>query len=199
MKNIFRLTPIAFFLGAVSLACGAVPALTVTVSDAGGKVAFKGATNSSGLFATTNLKPGSYIVTFNSTNAALKGNQYVLVISAGKKKVIADAVAGEKLVGDGVAMKVNVESGMKITGQIAPEKDVRFAGSPNVRLINGKRYFWVQSEVGTNVGGRWVEEGTPSARNIVYLSPAWVQKVQDHAGEGSMLDRVSIPNYYPGH
>src|SRR5205814_5203111 len=113
-----------FFLGTISLVCGAIPALNVTVSDAGGKVAFKGATNSSGLFATTNLKPGSYIVAFNSTNAALKGNQYVLVISAGKKKVSANAVAGEKFTAGGVAMKIDVGASVNITGQVAAESKV---------------------------------------------------------------------------
>jgi hypothetical protein len=93
MKNLLRFVPVAFFFVAISVVYGAVPALSVTVSDASGKAAFRGATNATGTFATTNLKPGNYVVQFNSTNSALKGNQYALVISAGKKKVSANAVA----------------------------------------------------------------------------------------------------------
>ena len=49
------------------------PTFKVTVSGPGGKVAFKGATNTAGIFATSNLSAGNYVVQFNSSNAAVKG------------------------------------------------------------------------------------------------------------------------------
>ena len=124
MKNILRFVPIAVFFIAISIVYGAVPALNVTVSDASGKAAFRGATNADGTFATTNLKPGNYVVQFHSTNPALKGNQYALVISAGKKKVSANSVTGETFAAGGVAMKIDVGASVKITGQVAVESKV---------------------------------------------------------------------------
>ena len=88
---------------------GAVPPINVIVSDASGKVAFKSTTNANGTFTTGNLKPGHYVVQFTSTSAAVKGNFYGLVVSAGKAKNSANAVAGEKFAaGGGVAMKITV-------------------------------------------------------------------------------------------
>ena len=92
MKNMIRSAVVSLLFIAACLAYGAVPAMNVTVSDASGKAAFKGATNARGTFATANLKPGNYVVQFNSTSGAVKGNHYAIVVSAGKKKVSAAAV-----------------------------------------------------------------------------------------------------------
>jgi hypothetical protein len=43
-----------------------------------------------------------------------------LVIFAGKKKIVADAVEAEKFAAGGVAMKIDVAAGLNITGQVAP-------------------------------------------------------------------------------
>ena len=105
MKKFARLL---FFLAPLvaSAVSGAVPPINVIVSDASGKVAFKSITNANGTFTTGNLKPGPYVVQFTSTSAALRGNYYGLVVSAGKAKVAANAVAGEKFAAAGVAMKI---------------------------------------------------------------------------------------------
>lgn len=195
MTHMIRNTLLSLLLAVASGAYGDLPSMNVIVSDASAKGAFKGATNANGTFDTGNLQPGDYVVQFNSKNSAVKGNQYLLVVSAGKKKVIADAVSGERLIAGGVAMKVNVGPGSKITGQIASEPTVVLEGSPNIRAINGKRYFWVQAEIGSNLGPHWVEEGLPEAHNIVYLSADWLRKVKDHAGEGSMLDHMPTEHY----
>ena len=86
---------------------------------------------------------------------ALKGNQYLVVVSAGKKKVIADAVPGEKFNSGGVAMRVKVGPGLNITGQVASQQSVVLAGSPNVRVINGQRYVWVTNVTGSHLGLCW--------------------------------------------
>ena len=118
MKNLFPKLGLCLFLVATSLANAAVPPMNVTVSDSAGKMAFKGTTKVDGDFATAKLSPGNYVVQLTSKNAAVRGGQYSIVVAAGKKKIVANAVAGEKFLGAGVAMKVEVGAGLNITGQV---------------------------------------------------------------------------------
>jgi hypothetical protein len=170
-------------------AYGDVPSMNVIVSDASGKVAFKGATNAKATFATANLAPGNYVVQFQSKNQSLKGDQYLLVVAAGKKKVIADAVPGEKISGAGVAMKITVEPGLKITGQVATDQSMAAAVSGKVKLINGKRYVWVKARTGSNLGDHWEEEGLAPARSVASMSADKLRGMQDRSFEGSMVGR----------
>ena len=119
MKNLFSAVGLCLFLIVAAVANGGIPSVNVTVSDAGGKLAYKGATKNNGAFATDKLQPGKYIVQFTSKNAALKGGSYSIVVSAGTKKVVANGVAGDKFLTGGVAMKVDVGSNLNITGQVA--------------------------------------------------------------------------------
>lgn len=155
MKTTIRNTALSLLLASASIAYSGVPALKVTVSDSSGKGAFNGTTNGSGVFATGNLKPGNYIVQFNSKSAAMKGNHYAIVVSAGKKKVAASAVPGEKFGGGGVALKVDVGAGLNITGQVAAET--------KGAVKDGKKMVWVPPMLGSNLPGRWVEEGSAEA------------------------------------
>src|SRR5471032_2895515 len=107
MKKMIRSLAMSFLIVGTAMAYGGIPPMNVTVSDASGKAAFKGATNTSGAFATAKLQPGNYVVQLNSSSSELKGKKYAVVVAAGKKKVSAD-VAGEKFAGGGVAMKVDV-------------------------------------------------------------------------------------------
>ena len=175
MKNMIRSTVLSLLGLAASLAYGAVPAVNVTVSDAGGKAAYKGATNTSGAFATAKLAPGNYTVQFNSSNAELKGKQYALVVAAGKKKVSAK-VAGEKFAGGGVAMKVDVGAGLNITGQLAAETGPVSSG--------GKKMVWIPAALGSNMPGHWVEEDSAEAKTSktrTIMSKDAVQKIQENA------------------
>ena len=95
MKNTILSIVMSVSLVLASMAYGAVPTMNVMVSDASGKLAFKGATKGDGGFATEKLQPGNYVVQLTSKNSALKGGQYSIVVSAGKKKVVANSVAGE--------------------------------------------------------------------------------------------------------
>lgn len=124
MKNLFPRLGLCLFLVAASVAKAGVPSLNVMVSDSAGKAAFKGATKGDGEFATAKLQPGSYVVQFTTTNSSVKGGQYSIVVGAGKKKVVANAVAGEKFFGGGVAMKVEVGAGLNIAGQVVPGASV---------------------------------------------------------------------------
>jgi hypothetical protein len=177
MTNLVRSAALSLLVIAASMAHGGIPAMKVTVSDATGKAAFTGATNSDGLFATANLKPGNYVVQFNANSAAVKGKQYALVVSAGRKKVVASAVPGEKFTGGGVAMRVEVGAGLNITGQVAADADVI--------VRNGKTMVWIPPMLGSNMPGHWAERGSAEeissrTRGIVPLKN--IQRIHDNAG-----------------
>ncbi len=118
MNNNIRNIFFGLLIAGASIAYGAVPPITVLVADSSGKAAYRGAVNSQGTFATPKLSAGNYVVQFNSKSAAVKGQNYALFVSAGKKKVQADSVAGEKFNGGGVAMKIDVAAGLNISGQV---------------------------------------------------------------------------------
>ena len=156
------------------MAYGAVPSLSVTVSDASGKAAFKGTTNAKGTFATAKLKPGNYTVQFNSPSGAIKGN-YAIVVSAGTKKVSAAGVTGEKFAKGGVAMKVDVGTNLNIAGQVAEE----VAGASK----NGKKMVWIPKQLGSNMPAHWAEEDSAeakAARAAGSMSTQDVNKIQEH-------------------
>ncbi len=148
MKNTIRNCALSLFLAA-GVAHGAIPPLNVTVSDASGKAAFKGTTNAKGTFATAKLKPGNYVVQFNSPNGGIQGN-YAIVVSAGTKKVSAAGVAGAKFAKGGVALKVDVGANLNIAGQVAAEA----AGASK----NGKKMVWLPPMAGSHMPGHYVEE-----------------------------------------
>jgi hypothetical protein len=149
MKKLICRTTLSLLLIAASAAYGSVPVMNVSVSDASGKAAFKGVTDSKGTFATANLKPGSYVVQINSRSTT-KGSFYAVVVSAGKKKVSASAVPAEKFAGGGVALKVDVGAGLNISGQVAAEE----------KMKGGKKMVWIPPVLGSNQPGHWVEEGS---------------------------------------
>jgi hypothetical protein len=173
MKNVIRSTVLSLLFIAASMAYGGVPAMKVTVSDAAGNASFKGAINANGVFATAHLKPGNYVVQFNANSAAVKGSYYALVISAGKKKVVADSVPGEKFAGGGVAMRVAVGAGLNITGQVA-----------NVKVTNGKILVWIPPMLGSNMPGHWAEKGSAeeiSSRTRGIVPRENLQKIHETA------------------
>ncbi len=166
-----------------------LPPVKVTISTADGKLAYEGRTNARGIFHTGNVPPGDYVVQFRSGNAVMTSEQYLLVVAAGKRKVIADALRGEQFGGGGVAMRLRVGDGMKIEGQIASERSVTLAGNANEKVINGRIFRWVQDTTGTNLGPHWEEQGIGSARNVVRLDRTYLQHLADHFAEGSLLNR----------
>jgi hypothetical protein len=96
MKNLLPKIGLALFLIAASLAKAAgLPPMNVTVSDAAGKAAFKGATKNDGFFETAKLQPGNYVVQFTTQSSSVRGGQYSIVVAAGTKKVVANGVAGD--------------------------------------------------------------------------------------------------------
>jgi len=186
MKHLIRTSLLTIIFFTVPTAFGSVPALKVTVSDSAGKVAFKGMTNTSGAFATKNLPAGNYVVQFNATDSTLKGQALNFVVSSGKKKVTAQAIAGDKLLTGGVAMKVDVGANLNITGQ-ASSSTVSAKTDPKT----GKKLVYIKPRTGSNMGGRWVPEDSAEAieaRQLGELRNEDMRKWQDH-GDATALGR----------
>ena len=163
-------------------AMAAVPSINVKVADASGKIAYKGATNAKGGFATGALKPGNYAVQFTSS-ALPKGTRYTLVISAGAKKVSADAIAAEKIAGGGVAMKIDVGSGLNINGQVvAQDKNSAPLGH------NGKSMVWIPKKLGSNIAPHWAESDSAEAKEAMTSSSYSSRNIQDKQNQGSTPD-----------
>jgi hypothetical protein len=176
MRNIVR-GFIALVIAAGSFAYGAVPPMNVTVSDSTGKAAYKGGTDAKGVFATTALKPGKYVVQFTSKSAGMKGNTYAIVVSAGSKKVTADAVPGEKFGAGGVAMKIDVGSG-NITGQVA-------AGGGKTKLdSNGKEMVWIPQKLGSNLPAHWAPADSAEAKEAKTQGNFSTKNIQDKQNAG---------------
>jgi hypothetical protein len=196
MKNFSRLFLSLASIGLASLTYASTPALDVTVSNSANKVVYRGKTGSDGTFATAKLAPGSYVVQFNSKDS-LKGGPFAAVLSAGKKKVVANSVPAAKFSKGGVAMRVEIGKGMNLTGQVAPVGATMVAanGEDNrkVKYINGHKYVWVTGGLGTNLGGRFVDASAPEAQNVQHSGTDLLQDMQargrspDQAGEASRL------------
>jgi hypothetical protein len=152
-------------LGAASLALGGgVADVDVTVSDAAGKLTFRGKTDARGTFATRPVAPGDYVVQFKARNAALNRSDYAIFAAAGHRRVVADAIAGAKFAGAGVAMRLKPTVSTPIMGQVA-------AGGVNAlgtKIVNGVRYVLRPPATG-EMGPRWVEEGTLGMRNVTRI------------------------------
>lgn len=170
-------TLVAFTIAAASFAYGSVPAFNVTVADSSGKTAFKGATNAKGAFATGMLKPGAYSVQFSSSSAP--NGTYALVISAGSKKVTASAIAGAKFAKGGVAMKIDVGSGVNITGQVAAEDK---SSAPLGK--NGKPMVWIPKKVGSNLPAHWADADSPEAKEAETAGSYSTKNIQDKQNQG---------------
>lgn len=45
-------------------------------------------------------------------------------------------------------------------------RKVNYASQANVKTINGKRYIWVPGQLGSNMSGHWVLEGSREAETL---------------------------------
>jgi hypothetical protein len=180
MKNLIQNSVAVLMLGLASVAFGAVPPMNVTVSDSSGKAAYKGATDGKGAFATGKLQPGGYVVQLNSKSAP-KGSKYAVVVSAGKKKVTANAVDAEKLAAGGVAMKIDVGAGLNITGQVAAE-DKNSSSAPMGH--NGKPMVWINKKTGSNIAAHWAESDSGEAKEAMTSGTMSRQDLQNRQSQG---------------
>ena len=151
-----------------------VPGLDVTVTQ-NGKSVYRGKTDAAGSFSTANLEPGTYNVEFRAPKSLiLRGQQLSISVAAGKGAPRTSNADGKHMQG-GVAMSVEVPRSAKLSGQVSAAAGVASgdnAPAPkgyekvkaNVKVINGKRHVWVPAPIGSNMGGKWVEEGSDEAR-----------------------------------
>jgi hypothetical protein len=154
------LSAISLVFALASMANGGVPPISVTVSDPSGKAAYKGSTDAKGAFGTSKLQKGNYTVQFTSKSSDVKGKSYALFVSAGKKKVTAESVAGEKFSAGGVAMKIDVSEGLNITGQVT-------SGLQTKVDKNGKKMVWIPQKTGSNLPGHWAAEDSAEAKEAL--------------------------------
>ena len=173
-------------LAGVSVSSAAISDIQVTVAkDPGGPVVYKGKLDAKGNFATGDLAPGSYAVVFTSKAADLKSDQFSLRVTGGKQKMSADGVEGSKLAAGGVAMKVEVAKPSRLSGNIISAKGVASQGmeqgNTKVKIVNGKRYYWMRPETGSQMGGRWVEESEIAPGKAQSLSKDSVREMQSRS------------------
>jgi hypothetical protein len=176
MKNILSTAVVGLLVAASSFASAAIPEMRVTVSDSSGYAAYKGATDSKGSFTTGSLKPGRYVVQFNAKRNDVEGNNYALVVSAGRKKIVADTVAGEKFAGGGVAMRIEVGGGGNIVGQVA--SDLR------TMVKDGRLLVWIPQQIGSNLSGHWAEADSAEAKIAQTASSFSIKNLQDKQAQG---------------
>ena len=178
MKTALRNLFLLFVFVTASLASAAVPPMRVIVSNASGELAFKGTTDANGTFATANLRPGHYVVQFKAKSADVKDSSFALIVSAGSKKVVANAVSGSMFTGGGVAMRVDVGDGLNITGNIASAA----AGASPVTMV------WVPTMPGSNMPAHWAVKGSAdeiSSRTRGIIPRDSLVKIQEHTDVGS--------------
>ena len=159
-----------------------------------GTAVFKGKTDPRGNFATAQLEPGSYTVEFRSKEAiALKGRDVTIALNSGKGESSQSTAPAEKF-GSGVAMNIEVKRATRVTGQVGTEAGAEAVSSKgplvagSVKIMNGKRFVWMPPELGSNMGGKWVPEGSPGApkANIQRGNRDGLQRMQDHSGQGAI-------------
>jgi hypothetical protein len=179
MKNMTRGGLLLLALFATSMAQGAVPSVNVNIADSAGKTTYKGTTNAKGTFETGKLKPGEYVVQFNSASVP-KGTRYALVVSAGKKSKYANGIAAEKFAGEGVAMKIDVRAPLNITGFLALQDN-------NTAPIgrNGKLMVWIPKQIGSNIAGHWAESDSAEAKQAQTIKSYGVKNIQDKGNQGA--------------
>jgi hypothetical protein len=193
MKTIAVSIFIGLFCGTAIICTGAIPAINVTVLQSSGKTIFKGATDAKGVFATRSLTPGEYVVQFNSKSAP-KESRYALIASAGKEKVVANGIPGEKLIA-GVAVTIRVGPGLNLTGQVtAEDKNSARIGR------NGKLMVWIPKRIGSNLAPHWAESDSAEAKEVMASSSYSLKNMQNKQNQGvsplndTGIDRVSTSN-----
>jgi hypothetical protein len=177
MKTILRSVVIGMLAAIVSVASGAVPVVNVTVLNSSGKTLYKSATDGKGAFATGKLQPGEYVVQFNSKSAP-KTSRYALIASAGKEKVVANGIAGDKLIA-GVAVTIQVGPGLNLTGQVTGEDK---NSAPIGR--NGKLMVWIPKVIGSNLAPHWAESDSAEAKGVMTSASYSMKNMQSKQNQG---------------
>ena len=193
LRHLLIAAAIAFAPAAYS---ASVPGLDVIITQ-NGKAVYRGKTDESGSFSTGALQPGNYNVEFRAPKSlSLRGQQLSISVSPGKGAPMTSKADGKHMQG-GVAMTVDVAKVAKVSGKVSAAAGVASSDNApapagyvkvkaNVKMINGKRHVWVPAPIGSNMGGKWVEEGSEEARlstsNRKGEDGEVLTRIQDQAG-----------------
>jgi hypothetical protein len=167
MKNMTR--GIVFLLVALAtpVSFGGQPARGVAGVDVTLKQrpSERAVTDARGHFALEALPAGSYTLSFRARKAenlktrgttsdkVLVATAYSIKIEGAKRAVNKSGLTSDDLL-EGYDIKVDLEAGARVRGQVA-------AGAL-------KNMIWIPREPGSNIPGRWVQEGSPEARAAVH-------------------------------
>ena len=151
----------------------AYPAVDVTLRLATkGKILKRVRTDSTGHFTLGTFPGGVYIMEFRASKAAeVKDQRFAIQIDGIKAKGRQGGIMAKYLLG-GLGVDVETVAGTPVKGQVT-------TGS----LSPTKRMVWLPREIGSNIPGHWVEEG--SARSVAGVSAGiirieTIRKMQDH-------------------
>jgi hypothetical protein len=164
-KQIMGAVFIVPLLAIASIVYGAaVSNVDVTVSDATGRLIYRGKTDTNGVFGTGQVAAGDYVVQFNAKNAAVNRSDYAIYAAAGHRRVVAHDISGRQFAGAGVAMRLKSVARTPIIGQVA----LGGVNALGTKIVKGVRYVLLPPATG-DIGPRWVEEGTQAARNVTRI------------------------------
>jgi hypothetical protein len=133
-------------------------------------------TDANGYFTIGTLPAGDYTLEFRARKSpGLKNQQFSIAIDGTKTSGRQGGVSGQYLVG-GVALDVEMVAGKTVSGQVT-------TGSIAAVKNTKKEMVWIPQEIGSNLPGHWVEEGsaqTVTARNWGHIRIEDVRRMQDH-------------------
>jgi hypothetical protein len=152
------------------------PTVEISLRRSGGKIVKQVKTDANGVFTVGTVPAGSYSLEFRAKSAREIENQSFVIKIAGTKSRGGDkSLLGRHFVG-GASFDIETLPRTELRGAIAP-------GS----LRNARKMIWLPQEMGSNLPGRWVEEGSAQAvarYNWGHYTLEAIKKMQDHVDLG---------------
>ncbi|PYJ09416.1 MAG: hypothetical protein DMF06_09975 [Verrucomicrobia bacterium] len=148
------------------------PTVQITLRRRGGQIVKQVQSDANGFFTVGTFPAGAYTLDFRAQSvSAVKDRSFVIKI-AGTNSRGADKVLQGRYFADGVSFGIETLSGAPLKGVIAPSL-----------VRNAKKMIWLPPEIGTNLPGRWIEEGSAQAvgaHNWGHYTVDAIRKMQDH-------------------
>jgi hypothetical protein len=148
------------------------PTVEITLRRGRGTIVKQVKSDADGVFTVGTFPAGSYSLEFRAKSAQNVRNQSFIIKIAGTKSRSSErGLSGRYFVG-GVSYEIE-------TLPRTPLRGVITAGS----VRNARKMIWLPQEIGSNLPGHWVEEGSAQAvtgRNWGHYSIDAIRKMQDH-------------------
>ena len=149
------------------------PIVEVTLRRAGGKIVRQVKTDTNGAFVLGTVPAaGLYALEFRAKSAAEVRNKSFVIKIAGTQSRNGEKGLPGRYFEAGASFEVAAVPGIPLKGVVFPSA-----------IRNAKKMIWLPREIGTNLPGRWVEEGSAQAvagYNWGHYSIDAVRKMQDH-------------------